>query len=229
MFIGYIYKTTNLLNNRSYIGKKKTPKFDKNYYGSGVALQSAIKKYGKENFIVEAIAWGTTISELNDLEIANIAFYKNQNNLYNIAKGGDGGDTTTNHPDKENIVKNRAKSIKNWHDSLNEEQKLERGRKISNSKKGKSNGHEGFYHSDATKTKMSKVDKGYTKSIEWKLAHDSAMAKRKGTSLTAKYKSVIIDNIEYVSIGHAMAALGIKHRATFYKLKSQQKIKVDYK
>jgi hypothetical protein len=55
------------------------------------------------------------------------------------------------------------------------------------------------------------------------------MAKRKGTSLTAKYKSVIIDDIEYASIRHAMEALGIKHRATFYKLKLQQKIKVTYK
>lgn len=31
IMFGYIYETTNLINNKKYIGKHKSNKFDKNY------------------------------------------------------------------------------------------------------------------------------------------------------------------------------------------------------
>ena len=52
---GYVYKTTNKVNNKIYVGKHKSNRFDENYLGSGVLLSSAIKKYGKENFITEVL------------------------------------------------------------------------------------------------------------------------------------------------------------------------------
>ena len=39
---GYIYKTTNLLNGRIYIGKRKGD-FDNNYFGSGRYLLNAVR------------------------------------------------------------------------------------------------------------------------------------------------------------------------------------------
>ena len=48
--IGYIYITTNIINNKKYIGKRQKPEFDKNYKGSGRYLKNAINKYGIENF-----------------------------------------------------------------------------------------------------------------------------------------------------------------------------------
>ena len=53
--IGYIYKTTNLINGKIYIGQHKSSSFDTNYYGSGKLLIKALKKYGKENFKIELI------------------------------------------------------------------------------------------------------------------------------------------------------------------------------
>lgn len=49
-----VYKTTNTINGKYYIGihKQKDALFD-GYYGSGVLLHSAIKKYGVSNFIRE--------------------------------------------------------------------------------------------------------------------------------------------------------------------------------
>ena len=41
-----IYKTTNLINKKIYVGKDK--KENPNYFGSGKILSLAIKKYGKK-------------------------------------------------------------------------------------------------------------------------------------------------------------------------------------
>ena len=50
---GYIYKTTNLLNNKIYIGQKKSNEFlHEKYLGSGKYLLNSIRKHGKENFII---------------------------------------------------------------------------------------------------------------------------------------------------------------------------------
>ena len=45
---GYIYKTTNLVNGKIYIGQHKSNTFDTNYYGSGTILNKAIQKINDE-------------------------------------------------------------------------------------------------------------------------------------------------------------------------------------
>ena len=54
---GYIYKITNKINGKFYIGKHKYtgPGLDPKYMGSGVQIKNAIRKYGKENFVVELL------------------------------------------------------------------------------------------------------------------------------------------------------------------------------
>jgi len=215
---GYIYKTTNLINQRSYVGQKKSANFCPTYYGSGVILNDAIKKYGKENFKIEILCWAESKKELDMLEIEYIKKSKLVENLYNITDGGTGGDTTSNHPNKELITKKRSAGIKQWHSSLTTEQKTLRNQKIQNSKKGKSNGHEGLTQTAETieKIRKSNIEFDRANNPAWKKSHGEAMAKRVGKPLIKKYKPVIINNIEYPSIKDAMIALGIKHRATFY-------------
>lgn len=45
-----VYKITNEVNKKVYIGKHSTSNINDGYLGSGVALKNAIKKYGKQNF-----------------------------------------------------------------------------------------------------------------------------------------------------------------------------------
>lgn len=112
-----IYKTTNLLNGKIYIGKDK--KNNKNYLGSGVALKESIKKYGKNNFKKEIICFCNNIEELNEKEKYYIKFYNSQdkNIGYNITDGGDGNSLSWNGPKlndshKKNISDGLKKSDK---------------------------------------------------------------------------------------------------------------------
>lgn len=46
----YVYKITNTLNNKMYVGRHTATSLNNAYYGSGIAIKKAIKKYGKEFF-----------------------------------------------------------------------------------------------------------------------------------------------------------------------------------
>ena len=91
---GYIYKTTNMKNNKIYVGKKHKSFFVDDYFGSGVLINKAINKYGENNFKVELIDSAESLEELNEKEIYWIKELKSQviYGNYNIAEGGFGGD-----------------------------------------------------------------------------------------------------------------------------------------
>lgn len=211
--MGIIYKTTNLRNGKIYIGKDKVN--NPSYLGSGAILSQAIAKYGKDSFKKEALE-ECSDNIINEREQYWIATLNSTNRSigYNIAPGGTGGDTTSCHPEKEFIIEKRTHGLKKWHESLSEEEKIHRGKNISKSKKGKGNGRKDFRQSEKTKQLIAKNQP--PKTDEWKRLHAEAMAKRRGKAFTKKYKPVIVNNIEYPSINHAIESLGIKHRATFY-------------
>lgn len=87
-----IYKITNLINNKIYIGCHITKNIDDSYFGSGSVLNKAIKKYKKENFKKEIIYFCVSKEEMFNIEkqIVNEEFIKSNNN-YNIKLGGLGG------------------------------------------------------------------------------------------------------------------------------------------
>lgn len=85
---GKIYKVKNLKNGKTYIGQssRKKKDYDK-YYGSGVAISKALKKYGKENF--EKTTLFETRSQ-KKLDEAERHYIKKMKPDYNIAEGGRG-------------------------------------------------------------------------------------------------------------------------------------------
>ena len=51
VYYGFVYITTNMINGKKYIGKRKYSTGWEKYLGSGKYLKNALKKYGKYNFI----------------------------------------------------------------------------------------------------------------------------------------------------------------------------------
>lgn len=90
---GYIYKITNNINGKIYIGKHKysRPTLDESYRASGVYINRSIEKYGWQNFTQELIDTADTLEELNHKECYYIKLYQCQHpSGYNLTDGGDG-------------------------------------------------------------------------------------------------------------------------------------------
>lgn len=87
-----IYKITNLLDGKIYIGSHKTKKLDDTYMGSGKYLIAAQKKYGLENFKKDILFVFETADEMyaKEAELVNEEFLMTEN-TYNLKIGGYGG------------------------------------------------------------------------------------------------------------------------------------------
>ena len=94
----YIYKITNLINNKIYIGKTMNSIAHRwrehcNEYNKDRSehrpLYNAIKKYGVDNFKIEEVE-ACSIDELNERECYWIEFFGSFKNGYNATTGGDG-------------------------------------------------------------------------------------------------------------------------------------------
>lgn len=119
---GFIYKITNTINGKSYIGQTIQNVKERFYQHcatkcskavSNMAIHRAIKKYGKSNFTVEVIE-EINSANLNDRERYWIKYYNSYNNGYNSTKGGQDGCNPFKDLDVETIIKeyNTGKSLR---------------------------------------------------------------------------------------------------------------------
>ena len=151
---GVIYRTTNLIDNKWYIGKDEDN--NSSYLGSGLLLCRAISKYGRNSFSKEILAEASTRKELASLEksfIQDTGAVKDPMS-YNIASGGFGGNTIAGFDEFErkefcykvkkswdNYTKEERETIRNnrkekWR-NLSEEEKEKFFRKIEERDKNK--------------------------------------------------------------------------------------------
>jgi len=146
--IHYVYKTTNLINNKIYVGVKTNSRHhDDGYFGSGHILQKALQKYGCNTFKKEVLYVFGTPEECfaKESEIVNEEFISRKD-TYNIALGGKGGNLGT--------LVNAKKSKKLMGHNVSAETK----RKISNANKGNT-ARLGAIHSEESKKKLSEYRK----------------------------------------------------------------------
>lgn len=90
-----VYRITNRLNGKYYIGVHKTGYPNDSYFGSGLAILAAIKKYGKQNFVKAVLFVFDNAEDAynKEIELTN-DFHKFD--TYNMRRGGVGGFTRDN-------------------------------------------------------------------------------------------------------------------------------------
>ena len=96
----YIYKITNIHNNKFYIGSHKTPDLNDGYFGSGIYLNRSIKKYGKDNFKKEYLMFCSSEEEVR-IEVTKILQTIKNNDTYNLKFCAMGGNTREKYNDQE--------------------------------------------------------------------------------------------------------------------------------
>jgi group I intron endonuclease len=242
-----IYKTTNLINGKFYIGKDKhnNPK----YFGSGKILKQALKKYGVENFTKEIIEECSDEKCWLEREIYWIQYYDSINNGYNIASGGNGGDTISNNPNKELIGKRHSEKMK---DPLVNKNKA-KGRVVKLKKKddpnwvnprlgkpspliGRTTGKKGIPNPKHSEwMKENNPFKGKTHSDEHKLKLKESNSKPKSEEHKRKIsetlkgnkpgnmRKITINNVSYESLSEAARQLGLSLSTVKNRLKSNSK------
>ena len=110
---GFIYKITNNVNGKSYIGQTIQSVKERFYQHCAkkcsqailnMAIHRAINKYGKSNFTIEILEKVESIN-LNDREKYWIRYYDSYNNGYNSTKGGQDGIGLCKNLDAKSIIR----------------------------------------------------------------------------------------------------------------------------
>ena len=160
-----IYKTTNLINGKYYIGKHQTLNIDDTYLGSGIAITKAINKYGRENFTKEILFVFDNELDMNnkEKEIVTEEFISSKNN-YNRGVGGQGGPLFKGktHSTKTRLIisENSKKNI--GHKKSDEALAKERSSRYEK--------NDGRWNSEATVAKITDYAKNRDSSINEKIS-----------------------------------------------------------
>lgn len=170
-----MYKITNLVNNKIYIGAHSTTNLNDNYMGSGKLIKLAINKYGINNFKKEILEFFNSVEELysREKEVVNRDFVK-RSDTYNLIVGGNGSWYYANNfvNSNEFMVKIGKLGNKVFSNKLNNDSNFKNSWKIKISKAKKNfyknnpearfknrYKHDGFKHSEETKLKMREIKK----------------------------------------------------------------------
>jgi len=166
-----VYKITNNINGKYYIGKHQTKDLDDGYMGSGKLVRYAIDKYGIENFTKEILYIFNTEEEMNTKEAELVVVSEE---TYNLCEGGKGGFGYINtlerngiwiakRPEpankslwKSNISKTKKIEYEKGDNPLQKLTYMQNMKRIRNSAKG----HVGNKRSELTKIRMSESNKG---------------------------------------------------------------------
>jgi hypothetical protein len=168
-----IYKISNNINGKIYIGSHKTKNLDDGYMGSGKYLNYAQEKHGMENFEKEILFIFDTpeLMYAKETELVTEEFIAEEN-TYNLKVGGFGGwdyinSTITNEE------RSRISSLGGLTRNISEE---EISKRIS----------EGIMNSDKKFNGTVSVSKKYPKSPFYGKRHSDSTKKKIGMSVSNK-------------------------------------------
>ena len=170
-----IYQTTNLVNQKIYVGKHVTKNLQDGYLGLGKLLHQAILKYGIEHFHREILMECSSLEELNQAEsqIVTPEFVARED-TYNMALGGHGGWYHVNSSDHPNNKFRGRRHSDTTKEKISQKLSGRPGqtnpisddgrRRIGDASRKRLTG---VKRSEETKRKISNTQRGKTRSIEY--------------------------------------------------------------
>jgi group I intron endonuclease len=212
-----IYKTTNLVNGKQYIGKDT--RNNPNYFGSGVLLKKAIKKYGKENFKKEIIEVCSSRQELIEREEYWLNYYDAGNNsiFYNRHNYSYGGIASFGE-------KNGFYGKKHSNETKQKISKSNSGRTISDDTKKKlSQSHFGKRHSIETLQKIRESHLGEKHHFYGKHLSEEHKRKLSEGLLGRKFSEETIEKIRESRLGEKNPFYGKTHSMKSKKRMSEKR------
>ena len=173
-----IYKITNIINNKSYIGytnKCSQKRFNEHLNDalkynrdSNRKFYNAIRKYGKDFWKIEVLVENLSVVDAKNKEIEMINFYNTYYKGYNATRGGDGNN---------GIIMSKESNIKR-----------------SNALKGISKDYNrmlGKKHSQESKNKISKSHQGMSKPwVKWNKEQITKRAMTRRTISKEQYDKI---------------------------------------
>lgn len=180
-----IYKTTNLVNGKFYIGKHQTKDLNDGYMGSGKFLKRAIKKYGLDNFYKEVLHVCESEKQMNIFE--KILVVPDPELNYNLCDGGKGGWSYLNRTGQNITENSRAANRKTMleiiHPIVNHPSKLSTKLKSlqkANKRKQELYPQGAFY--------------GKKHTVEWRQNQSAVMKEKQKGHLNSQYGTCWITN-----------------------------------
>lgn len=204
----YVYKTTNIENQKIYIGVHKSKDIENDsYIGSGYILKKSITKYGKESFKREILFEFDTPEEAfaKEREIVNEEFILRED-VYNMVLGGHGGQITLinpffgkTHSDEtkkllsdmnkgkkltEETKQKISKSLRTFHDNMTDEEYVEYIKKFP---VGENAPFYGRHHSEKSKElmRLNNIGRKHTEESKKKMSENSPF---KGVPKSEEFK-----------------------------------------
>jgi len=155
--MGYIYMLTDTRNGKKYIGQHNGSR--KSYWSGGLIPNRIADIHGKDIFERVILEDNVINEDLDEREKYYIKTYNTLKDGYNLTEGGDGGNTITNHPNKEDIVTRISETLKGrvFTDEHKEKLKLNHMSKDLENRKKLSEALRGYNKTDEHKNKISKT------------------------------------------------------------------------
>ena len=213
--MGYVYKITNTVNNKSYIGisihEPDKGRIKNHLSGRGNRIiANAVKKYGKDAFTYEILEANVFDELLPDLEVAYIANYNTVSpHGYNLTYGGDGAGSPSEETRRKMSKAHKGKKLgspsEEHRRKLSEAHKgkklsAESIRKRTEAQKGENHHFFGKTLSAEHRRKLSEANKGKQNSVEARRKMSEARKGKKHSEETRRKMSEAHKHPDYMRV-----------------------------
>lgn len=245
-----IYKIINLKNNKIYVGsakninrrwKRHICELNKQTHHN-IILQNAWNKYGPDSFNFEILELVNDSNELLEREEHYIDKLQPFGKVgYNIALNASGGDILTGNPKRIEIIDKISNSMKKtWSNKPLEEKEAIRTKMLGENNPSWNGGSS--YKFCKCGKKIAPINNTCRECMNYAEENNPFFGKhhtnkhkltssknRKGKYYGSQNKPILIDNIEYKSIGDASLALGIEKLTIRWRVLSKNEKFKNYK